>query len=232
MRRPPGRVGPIFSPSPNDWISRLGERHRAFAALAVTVEEQRRLDAWLIERFVGATLQLEQVDPARLTNALREVVMWVNSEGRKARLTPEWLIGLGGAGLRTRDDPADRAGGDMPAAHLGRAVETACDWFAAESFAELNPIEQAAIVLLRLTALRPFEQASQATALAAASLFTLRANLPPVIIKPQVQTAFRQAMSGADQMNLQPLVELMADAVISTLDEMIGLVTQARGERG
>jgi len=230
MRRPPGRIAPILQGSPNEWIKRLAGRHQPFAALAVTPDERGQLDSWLVSRFVSATLQLERGNVEQLTNALREVITPANAEGRAARLTPQMLAKLGGA-FRTSDDSADRPTAQVPAAYLARAVENACDWFTAESFAELNPVEQAAIVFLRLAAVRPFEQANQATALVAASLFTLRAGLPPVVIKPELQAAFRQAMAEADRMNMQPIVELFADAVGQTLDEMTGFVKQMRGGR-
>src|SRR5207237_617717 len=137
----------------------------------VTIAERRQLDSWMISRFVLATLQLEQVDVARkpwarnlepakdatpfviahLTNALREVIILTSGAGQQARLTPELLVKLNGAGLRTRDDSANRSATQAPAAHLAQTLENACDWFAVDSFAELNPIEQAAIVFLRLT---------------------------------------------------------------------------------
>jgi Fic family protein len=251
MQRPPGRIGPILSRSPNEWIKHINERHRAFAALEVSIEERRQLDSWVVSRFVFATLQLEQIDVGRkpcarnvelakdaapfviahLTNALREIIMLASVEGQDARLTPELLVKTAGAGFRTRDDSASRAATQVPAAYLAQTIENACDWFAAESFAELNPIEQAAIVFLRLVTIQPFEQANEATALVAASLFTLRANLPPIVIKPEMQTAFLSALVEAGQMNMQPLVELIADAVSLTLDEMRSFVKQARGER-
>jgi Fic/DOC family len=251
MPKPPGRIHPILSSSPNQWINRLAERHAAFAALAVTAEERNQLDRWLTSRFVLATLKLEEIDVARkpwtrhagpgqdaapfiiaqVTNALREIMIRANAEGQQARLTPELLVKLGGAGFRTDDAYAEGSIAQLPAAYVAQAVENACDWFAAESFAELNPMEQAAIVLLRLATIRPFAQANQATALVAASLFTLRAGLPPLVLKPELHTAFRQAMIESEQMNMQPLVELMAEAVSSTLGEMVSFVRQARGER-
>ena len=212
----------ILSSAPNEWIKRLAERTRQFAALDVTAEERRELEAWLIEQFVRATLELEQIDS---TNALRAVITRVNAEGQRALLTAELLIELGGD-LRTTDD--DRSTAQVRAGYLAQAVANACDWFAADSFAELNPVEQAAIVWLRLASLEPFAQANQATALVAASLFTLRAGLPPVIIQPQTQAALQQAIAEAEHMNMQPLVELIAEALSSTLDEMIGLVKRAR----
>ncbi|HKP12707.1 MAG TPA: Fic family protein [Blastocatellia bacterium] len=234
MQRPPGRIGPILSRLPDGGINRVNARHRALAALNVTVDERRQLETWLVNRFASATLQIEPEAPphltTQLTNAVREVMSLASAEGKTARLTPDLLARLNDAGLRERDGHAGRSTSQVPAAYIARAVENACDWFSAESFEELNPIEQAAIVFLRLATIRPFEQANQATALVAASLFTLRAELPPVTISPETQAALVNALAEADRMNMQPLVELIADAVTSTLDEMIGFVEKARGE--
>jgi hypothetical protein len=221
-----------LSRSPNDWINRVSARHRDFAALGVTAVERERLDDWLVHRFVEATLQLEAIPDSmtRLSDALQEVMRLASTDGRAARLTPESLVKLNPAGLRTRDGHDARSTTPIPAAYLARAVEMACDWFAVESFAELNAIEQAAIVFLRLLTMQPFERANQATALIAASLFTLRVELPPVIIAPEMQASFAAARGEADRMNMQPLVELIADAISATLDEMIGLVKKGRGD--
>ena len=224
MRRPPGKMGPILSHSPNDWINRIATRHRTFAALDVTADERRQLDAWLVSRFVAATLQLEPAATphvnTNLTNAVSEAMRLAGVEGRAARLTPDLLVKLNGADVRERDGHEARR---------AQAIEIACDWFAAESFAELNPVEQAAIVFVRLATVRPFEQANRATALVAASLFTLRAELPPVILTPAAQAALPNALAEADCMNMQPLVELIADAIISALDEMTVFVEKVRG---
>ena len=233
MQRPPKRIGSILSRPPNEWINRVTARHRDFAALGVTNEERQRLDDWLINRFIEATRQLDASDESldvksRLTDALREVMKRASVEGRAAHLTPELLVKMNGAGLRTRDDRDSRSTSQVPAAYLAQAVENACDWFTVESFAELNAIEQAAIVFLRLVTIRPFENMNQTTALIAASLFTLRADLPPVVITSEMQASFAAARAEADQMNMQPLVELIADAITSTLDEMMGLIEKAR----
>ena len=83
---------------------------------------------------------------------------------------------------------------------------------------------------MRLVTIQPFAQTNVVTAMVAASLFTLRAKLPPIVITPKMQPAFLKARVEADQMNMQPLVELVADAVSLTLDEMTGFVKQRRAE--
>ncbi|HXG67986.1 MAG TPA: Fic family protein, partial [Blastocatellia bacterium] len=110
-----------------------------------------------------------------------------------------------------------------PPQHLQASMVSACLWFTAESFTELNPVEQAAIVHLRLIELQPFEQGNARTALLAASLFTLRASLPPVIIRPEQHAAYLAALDEGLRMETRPMVELMAEALEKTLTGMIAV---------
>lgn len=161
-----------------------------------------------------------------LLRAIRRVKESVKTSGDAAQLTPELLIELnnlagGGSGFRKTASDADHALKLVPAEHLPAVIENACRWYTAESFAELNPIEQASIVFLRLIEIQPFERANLRTALAAASLFTLRSTLPPVILKPECGPAFFNAVEESRRTNTKPMVELMADAAQITLGEMI-----------
>ena len=131
----------------------------------------------------------------RSAKAIRRIEELVKTDGRAARLTPELLIELnnqagGGSGFRKTAGDRSPQSKLVSAEHLPAVIENACQWYTAESFAELNPVEQASIVFLRLIEIQPFEQANLQTALAAASLFTLRSTLPPIIIKPELQIGF------------------------------------------
>ena len=166
-----------------------------------------------------------------LLTAVREVESITRVKGRDALLSPDLLIRLhaspGGArGFRKSPGNTSRAPKPAPAERLGAAIESACLWFMAESFAELNPIEQASIVYFRLIEIQPFEEANERTALVAASLFTLRSGLPVIIIRPELDRAFRAALIEGGRMNTKPMVELIAEAIDQTLSEMIkSLVT-------
>ncbi len=166
---------------------------------------------------------------AETIGAFRIIAGLAQSEGRGAALTPEFLLKLGdpyGHGGRFRNSSGGAAGNLKPvsAQYLPAAIETACLWFSAESFAELNPVEQAAIVHLRLVGIQPFEQENERVALAAASLFTLRSDLPPVTVTPERAPRYRAARDEGLRMNTTPMVELMAELIEATLDEMIGLI--------
>lgn len=168
---------------------------------------------------------------AELLKAVRMIESLAQADGRAAALTPEVLIQLHGPsgraeGLRRSAGDASRALRPTPAEHLVAAIESACRWFSAESFAELNPIEQASIVYLRLIEIQPFEQTNERAALIAASLFTLRSGLPLIIITPELDKQYRAALDEGARLNTTPMVELIADAVGQSLGAMIGRLGQ------
>ena len=179
----------------------------------------------------GPRLDFADAPPAvvQLTRAIRLALDVARAEGKNACLTPDVLVRLNGNDIGTREpDRISVSTGADP----GLMVYHACQWFATASFDELNPIEQAAIVLLRLLTIRPFEERNEQTALVASSLFTLRAGLPPVVIMPEAQPAFDAALQDAAKMNTQPTVELIANSITVMLDGTIDFVSELRGKQG
>ncbi|MGA9772002.1 MAG: Fic family protein [Blastocatellia bacterium] len=247
MQRPPDRKSPqfLFTRSTNEWINQVTQKHNQFTQLQLSAEEKARIDRWVETQFIYSTLKLENIDVSReqvalivsddadaikehadpafaLLKAIRQIEALVKTSGRAAPLTSELLIELnnkvGGSGFRTDQSPSSKP---VAVEHLPLILENACQWYTAESFDELNPIEQASIVFLRLIEIQPFERANLQTSLAAASLFTLRRTLPPVIITPDLRATFQSAIEESRKTNTKPMVELMADAVQSTLGEMV-----------
>ena len=256
MQRPPDRKSPnvLFTRSTNEWINHVTQKHKQFAELQLSAEEKADIERYVETEFIYSTLKLEGDDYAReqvarivsqgagatgdpafaLLTAIRRIEELVKTDGRAARLTIELLIELNnevgrGSGFRTTAGDRSPQSKLVPAEHLPAIIETACQWYTAESFDELNPIEQASIVFLRLMEIQPFERANLQTALAAASLFTLRSTLPPVIIRPERKSAFLNAIEESRRTNTKPMVELMADAAQITLGEMID---KGKGRKG
>ncbi|HJZ69469.1 MAG TPA: hypothetical protein VKF81_15200 [Blastocatellia bacterium] len=219
-----------------DWIPRINEKQKRLADLKLSAEEKNRIDRRLEAEFVYSTLELRGAGVSRASVAqlisseahvsvvgevdqsafalllsLRAVSSRARSRGTTAALTADLLVQLHGA-------PGESA---SLAERAVIAVDAACRWFAADSFSELHPVEQASIVLLRLIDIRPFEQLNEQTALVAASLFTLRSELPPIIVRPQSQIAYRAALDEGDQMNTKPMVEFVAESVERSLSEII-----------
>jgi len=251
MQRPPGFGRPLIlsNRAVNDWISRVALKHREFTSLELSPVQNDRIRQWLEVTFVWSTLKLEglavtEADvsdvvasakprPAATPQTEIEVIALLRGirllrdlarSGPGAGLTSDLLFRLLGTG-EFRKSPGETGGPAKPVApeHLPVSVESACRWFSAESFAELNPIEQASIVHLRLLEIQPFAEGNQRIALLAASLFTLRSGLPPVMIVPDLAGAYARALEESRSGNTQPMVELMGNAVERSLLQMIRL---------
>ena len=251
MRRPPDRRTPtiLFTRATTEWISRVNQKHKQLSELKVSTEQRERLERWAETEFVSSTLRLEDEElrqeafarsgsapadgnaaaesdrAAALLESLRTVRSLARARGKAAELTSDLLLRLhdvpGAAPGFRRSAGDSRRRKPSSAENLPAMIDSACQWYTAESFTELNPVEQASIVLLRLLELQPFEQANERTALVAASLFTLRSDLPPIIIVPDMHAAYRNALDEGDRMDTKPMVEMIAEAVQRSLSAMI-----------
>ena len=250
MQRPPERKTPpvLFARGGSDWIRRVHQKHKQLVELRLSAGQKERLDRWAEIEFVYSTLRLEGADIQRaevarvvsqgwdasvvsadepdarvIAASFRAAASAARAKGKAVELTPNLLLTFHSdpeiGFRRSCGDPSARK--PVSPEHLPALIDSACRWYTAESFSELNPIEQASIVLLRLIDLQPFEQANERTALVAASLFTLRGELPPIIIKPEMHDAYRSSLDEGVRMNTQPMVDLLAQAVERSVSEMI-----------
>ena len=248
MQRPPGRKTPtiLFARASYEWVARVNQKHKQLAELRLSADEHATLDRWTETEFVYATLNLGgtqiQREPvsrivssavaddegetdrsiAALLESLRMVTALARADGRAAMLSPDLLLRLHNVPGRA---PAFRSTGDksgMPAAeHLAAVLESACHWFTADSFAEFHPVEQASLVLLRLIDIQPFEHENERAALVAASMFTLRSELSPIIIKPEMRSAYHNALDEGVRMNTQPMVNVLSKVVEEWLNDAV-----------
>jgi len=243
----------LFTRGTSGWINRVNQNHKRLVDLGLSPEQRARLDKWTETEFVYSTLRLEDanlerehvakvvahsMDPvylaktepaiATLLRSLWTVTSFARSNGKGAQLTLEFLQKLDSSGAGFRRSAGDTSRTPTPVApeHLPALLEGACRWYTAESFGELNPVEQASIVLLRLIDMQPFELGNEPTALVAASLFTLRSDLPPIIIQPEMHSAYRNALDEGTRMNTNPMVETLAGAIERSLVESIEEVRQ------
>jgi Fic family protein len=250
MQGPPARRNPpiLFTRPTHEWLSRVDQRQKQLAALELSREQAERLTRRNETEFAYSTLRLEGLTVSReqvvdlvsssaakpnqsdhdapaileVIQSLRMIEALIQSRGRETELSSDLLLNLNPDGsFRTTAGNASRA---IKPEHLPAAIEGACRWYSAESFAELHPVEQTSIVLLRLIEIQPFENANERTALLAASLFSLRRELPPINIAPELETSYRAALDEGSRMNTKPMVELIAEALermmIETLDEL------------
>lgn len=254
MRRPPILLTrPIY-----EWINQVAKKHRELIDLQPTQEESYKLPQLIEAEFTrfafgleGIDLSKEQIERvARLSidemtempqnereiasqiEALRIVRALAENQDREVALTPELLLKMrspfGDAEFRKSPGDANRKTKSMPPEHLYVGLQSAFFWFTAESFLELNPIEQAAIVLLRMIEIQPFEDANDRMAITAASLFLMRSELPPLIIRTDRFAVYRAAVEESFQSNTKPMVELVAQATEETLNEALTVIIESR----
>ncbi|HWN98220.1 MAG TPA: Fic family protein [Blastocatellia bacterium] len=244
---------PILQARPaHDLINSVSHAQKELAAIELTPEQKRSLDRWVDVEFVCAALSLEGAPPSReqvenasngiapeanakdqyrivsALHAISTVRSLAEAHGQASMLTPALLTELHSGSdkdARSSQNPLSTSEPAIIARSLAK-METACHWFTAESFAELHPAEQASIALMRLLELKPFERGNTRTALAASSVFTLRSGFPPVIIEPDMEGAFRAALDQGMRMNTKPMVDLVTEALLRTLN---GMTERVRG---
>ncbi len=101
------------------------------------------------------------------------------------------------------------------------ALARTAEWFNAESLAELHPLEQATLALMRIVEIQPFVKHNLTTALLSASIFLLRADLPFPLLRAAEFPLFNEALARAlSTLWTQDLTRLLAGAVESALDEL------------
>ncbi len=170
------------------------------------------------------------LDEQRLLAAATLVSSWAAwANEPEARLSVERLLEIHrtliGASVtedllrKTEPAPIGAMHDPTPAIILPRMLDNAFDWFAAPSFDELHAVEQAAVVYLRLLDLHPFPSHAETTALLAASFYTERAGLPPLVINADEETRARysNALEAAFRMLTQPLVEFFSEMLTRTM---------------
>ena len=117
---------------------------------------------------------------------------------------------------------------DPPLARMvPRLLDNAFGWFASEGFAEMNAVEQAALVHLRLLDLQPFAAANLTTATLAASFYLERAGLPPLLFDPH-ETRYAAALESAFRLLTQHLVDYFAASLTQTISNLQSEISYVR----
>lgn len=223
---------PIFNDnlrSSGSWTAQLANEQEKWKAALARAEHEASLAAQLrsiqVEQMVRRAVQ--ELEGERMRAAAQLVSHWAAEP--EAKLTSARLLALhraligaaSEADVVRRSEPLPLAVGHdpTPALLVPRMLDHAFDWFATPSFAELHPVEQATVVYLRLLDLHPFANAVEPTALLAASFYTERAALPPLIIfaDETTQARYAHALAAAFRMLTQPLVELLAEMLVRAL---------------
>jgi Fic family protein len=92
------------------------------------------------------------------------------------------------------------------------------EWTAADSFAELHPVQQTALVLVRLLDICPFTDATQRTSRVLSNWYLIKAGFPPAIIAEEEWPNYHRAVEAAFRMDTTLLTALVSRCVARTLD--------------
>lgn len=100
-----------------------------------------------------------------------------------------------------------------PPEFIERSMRNLFGWLDAESFLQLHPIEQAALAMIRVIDIWPFESGNLTAAVVLANHFLERAGLDPFYVRSEHLREFQAAVSRGFTMDTQPLV----NAIYSTV---------------
>src|SRR5262249_18946193 len=232
---------PIFRDnlkSSASWADLLAREREAWDQARGSTDLRGRIESRARHEQVKQMLRRagQGIDEHRLLEAANLVSSWAADP--EAKLNVERLLDLhrtivgasaGAEVLRkTEPSPINAMHDPTPALLLPRMLDNAFDWFGTESFKDLHPVERAAVVYLRLLDLHPFPTQTEITATLAASFYTEREGLPPLVIFADDSTLARyaHALEAAFRMLTQPLVELFAEMLTRMMQisqERIGM---------
>lgn len=222
---------PVFQDnlkSSGGWATRLNQAHEEWRIANAKLDLQSLALAQQVEQTVLRT-QLCGVQINRNNLSAATQYVFELSKEPEAALTTQHLLEINRIITSSTEDlnvwrqsdvsPISTAHEPPPAIIIQRLLENALEWFSMPSVTEMNPVEQAALVYLRLLDISPFESAQEPTALLAASFYTERAGLPPIIVSADEATiqSYQTALETAFRMLTQPLVEFFASCLIKTM---------------
>ncbi|MYC83131.1 MAG: Fic family protein [Acidobacteria bacterium] len=101
-------------------------------------------------------------------------------------------------------------------------VDAALEWCRADSFAEMHEVEQAALVLLKLTDIQPFDRDNGKTLRLFSNFFLVKAGYPPAVIRSELAGRYSMALQKALCYQTGPLVELLTESVAFSLGYCLG----------
>jgi hypothetical protein len=229
---------PIFSDnlkSSASWADLLARERVAWDEARQSSDSRSRVESRARqERIRQAMLRAGRgLDEVRLREAANLISAWAADP--EAKLDAERLLklhrtiigALASADVlrKTEALPINAMHDPTPALLLPRMLDNAFDWFGTESFKDLHPVERAAVVYLRMLDLHPFPAHNETTAMLAASFYTEREGLAPLVIFADETTLARHAsaLEAAFRMLTQPLVEFFAEMLTRAMRIGLGV---------
>lgn len=107
-------------------------------------------------------------------------------------------------------------------------------WLNSEAALRLHPVEYATMAHYRFVSIHPFQDGNGRTARLLMNLLLIRAGYPIVVINNQVRNDYINALAYAQQNqdDLSRLFELVYDAAIASLVEVLGILATAKSSQG
>jgi hypothetical protein len=254
MQRPPKGL-PLIPVTPiHDAINRINGKQAELTKLALRTNDQARISVFVERAFAQAVLGLTGVEASleqiakiqdklanglateagpdvKILRTLASIKVLEKAVDNSESLTPDLLLRIHDPFL-DRPSPGDEAetdsDSDLNKSVLAR-VGAFCQWAGADSFKELNALEQAAIAILRLLEIRAFQEGNVGAAIGAGSMFTMRAGWPPIIVPGQLRARFNLAVGEGLKMNTRPLIDLLAESIYETLNSIVSFAKTPAG---
>ena len=204
------------------WAARIAKLQQRLALS----NQAREMPDRIQQMFVDSERALSEKAPPRenLLESLNSLDQRANA--KDSFLTPEIIFDLQDAlqiekGLRVAP-MAGQVPGHNPARPdaLPGLLERTLDWFTAESFIELHPIEQAALAHVRFLDLQLFPGENTRLSRFVADFYLIKGDLPPLIIV-DATNRYKAALHQALSMNTQSLIDLLIESTEGTLKKLL-----------
>ena len=179
-----------------------------------------------LERFKGLDVSavwdksdafIEKLEGGRNVRPARETVR----EATKAGLLQIHSMVFGDGGLRRQSLRPLFRGQDCPDPEfIERSLDNFFHWLTAESVAEIHPIERAALAIVRIADIWPFETGNLTLAVMLGNIILGQAGLPPFFVLTQHKKEFNTVIAQAMSIETQPLVNAIYKTVKRELDAL------------
>jgi fido (protein-threonine AMPylation protein) len=199
---------PIYSETPLRTGLQFAELERLKGHDTSAVFSQA--DAWIsaLEGATGVTATRESLNAVTSESLLRV----------HALLFPD----RAGAGKwrHTPLKPLYRGQDCAPPEFIERSVENLMTWLTAESFTQIHPIEQCALVMTRIIDVWPFEFGNVTVAIIYGNLPLSNAGLTPFFALPEHRAEFEKAIAQAMTIDMQPLINAIYRTVRKEMEAL------------
>jgi fido (protein-threonine AMPylation protein) len=174
-----------------------------------------------------------KVGKLRQSNHIRTVRWWLERTGQPLPLTTFDLLELhqllwngliidAGKFRSASDPPSEDADAREERSLLSLLIGEAMTWFASPSFTQIHPVEQTALILIRLVDLSPFSGGNDTTARIFSNYGLLHGGYPPFVVSAAKAPQYMAARKEAAQFSTQKMVDLIAASVGMSLGFCLG----------